>query len=713
MEINKVGADFFADNATGLSKEYDFNKDGTVNIEDYRIALIQLNDDDPDNDVKFSKAQLDVIFADVISNAQKTESSSNITEENAQSVASTLIEESKTSIIDPTTAKTFQELQTIGKQLSKCIKQCSELLPILNSQIETKQAELDEIQKEKDEQEKAYANVEEEVNSKSEELASKMAEVASRSESVSAKMAQNSSNVIAQCIQEYKQGEYPNQDLYSVITQKLGENSGESLAVSALRSAIGECGTLGEEIKSLCSDIENIVSDIRSITQKFNDKTTEMNTIKGLRNGVLDTSSRASAEYQKGYQKRLDLRQEIIDKYYVKGNGARDTSNPQLEQITKFLANGELDNLPFADAYAILQGIAGECGIGFSNGNITMPRFVYMKSESEITESEHAAMGIYNNLAAAINSHYASNSTGKVSKAGDADDDDADLDLDNLDDLAGATGDDDDGDVDAEKDDENTEEYLTSGEPTCLGTCTQSTCCDPMTFKNNGQTFHFISDNDNDGVFDGASEFLGAQNGWDEMVAYDTNGDGKVSGDELKNLKLVATNDENGQFTFMSAAEAGINEIDLSSYVDTEEKQVNGDVLQGTFDIKMNDGSVIQAQQTDDAAKNIQMNYANLFGTEIKDMTDEYEDNPFMDEFVETLNTTQTVSQSSYDIAKTDSSANAMIANANEQSEKNITSSSQTAKKEKDASDKQTAKEDKVAQEKQETKKNNKTNKLF
>ena len=55
-------------------------------------------------------------------------------------------------------------------------------------------------------------------------------------------------------------------------------------------------------------------------------------------------------------------------------------------KITEFLDNNELADLPFADAYAILQGMAGECGITFKDGNITMPTFVYMESESEITK---------------------------------------------------------------------------------------------------------------------------------------------------------------------------------------------------------------------------------------------------------------------------------------------------------------------------------------
>ena len=171
MEINKVGADFFADNAKGLSKEYDFNKDGTVNIEDYRIALIQLNDDDPDNDVKFTKEQLDSIFADVIAEAKKTEEASNITKDNAQEVAKDVVEEAKAGIVDPSTAKTFAELQTMGKQLSKYIKQCSELLPILNSQLDAMQEELEKIEEEKAEEEKKYSSVESKVNGKSDELA--------------------------------------------------------------------------------------------------------------------------------------------------------------------------------------------------------------------------------------------------------------------------------------------------------------------------------------------------------------------------------------------------------------------------------------------------------------------------------------------------------------------------------------------------------------
>jgi len=636
MEIGKINA--FADNTRKLSTDYDFNKDGTVDIQDYNFALLSLEDDDVDNDVELSKDELEVVFKDLISEDNKVNPDNvNVTQDNVTKLSQKVVADGAEKIVDPTTAKTFEELQEIGKNLSKIIKRCTKLLPFLNKQMELYNKELEKISKEKAEKEKEYEAASDKVEQKNALLSEKMAEVMSRQETATQEMKNNTRKIISDTITRYKNGEFEGQDLYSVITKNIANDSSGSFSAAELNSLVSDCGSLGEEIKTLCGDVENIVADIRNVTQRFNNVTGTLNALKDSRNGVIDTSSKASAEYQKGYQKRLDLRQEISSKY---GTGTAG--------LKAFLKSQESNTIPFGDAYSIMAEIAKGTGISFKDGNIIMPNFIYMESESEITDEERAQMKEFNAISDIINQKYGSNnnSSNPLAKTGDTEEADGADEVDDASEVDEPEDVDDDGQVNPDEEDvdvddeELDDDEFNTGEPTCLGTCTKSECCDPISFKQGDTSFHFVSDRDKDQIFDGASEFLGAKNGWEEMKAYDKNGDGKVNGAELEDLKLVAMNDTSGKYTFQSAAEAGIAEIDLNSYQKQDSKQVDGDMLRGTFSLIMNDGSVIQGEQTDDTAKNIENRYSTLFGANIMDLTETYEANPFMDDFQEKIDTT-------------------------------------------------------------------------
>lgn len=667
MEIGKINS--FADNTRKLSTEYDFNKDGTVDIQDYNFALLSLEDDDVDNDVELSKDELEVVFKDLISEDNKVNPDNvNVTKDNVTKLSENLVKDGSEKIIDPTTAKSFEELQEIGKNLSKIIKRCTKLLPFLNQQMEIYNKELEKIAKEKAEKEKEYEAAADKVERKNEELSEKMLEAMSKEETISEEIKKNTNKIISDTVARYKNGEYEGQDLYSVVTKNIANDSASSFSVSSLNSLISDCGTLGEEIKTLCGDVENIVADIRSVTQKFNSVTGTLNSLKDSRNGVINTSNRASAEYQKGYQKRLDLRQEISSKY---GTGTQG--------LKAFLNSEESSSIPFADAYAVMAEIAKGTGISFKDGNIIMPNFIWYESESEITDAERAQMNEFNAISDIINQKYGSNnnSSNPVTKAGDTEEADAAGEVDDAAQVDEPEDVDDDGQVNPDEEDldvddeELDEDEFNTGEPTCLGKCTQSKCCDPISFKQGDTSFHFVSDNDKDGIFDGPSEFLGAKNGWEEMKAYDKNGDGKINGAELNDLNLVAMNDTNGKYSFKSATDAGIAEIDLSSYTKENQKQVDGDMLRGTFSLKMQDGSVIQGEQTDDSAKNIENRYSTLFGANIADLTETYNANPFMDDFEEKIDTAaiKKTNEQEHDMLKKDSASSVNSAKTSANSE--------------------------------------------
>lgn len=136
---------------------------------------------------------------------------------------------------------------------------------------------------------------------------------------------------------------------------------------------------------------------------------------------------------------------------------------------------------------------------------------------------------------------------------------------------------------------------------------------DPVWFSLDGDKNHkysFVIDRDGDGTFSDASEFVGGSNStWlEDLRSLDTDGDGKLTGDELKALKLFGTDFTDGAavvedsnvydpyknasnnkydretttnvaYTMQSAASMGITEIDLNNL----DEQVNNS--QGTYDV--------------------------------------------------------------------------------------------------------------------------------
>ena len=126
-------------------------------------------------------------------------------------------------------------------------------------------------------------------------------------------------------------------------------------------------------------------------------------------------------------------------------------------------------------------------------------------------------------------------------------------------------------------------------------------CCDPIGFtKGEGDDkvkYDFIYD---DGNFDSTNDFLGAFGQWDEMTMLNTDGDSKVSAQELKdgNIKAVKTNADGTQEIVDILDEFGDDfSIDLDSYTqggshnavdqlaDFDNNGIMDQTLLGTFDV--------------------------------------------------------------------------------------------------------------------------------
>lgn len=115
---------------------------------------------------------------------------------------------------------------------------------------------------------------------------------------------------------------------------------------------------------------------------------------------------------------------------------------------------------------------------------------------------------------------------------------------------------------------------------------------DPLSFMLGNDQYSLIIDRDKNGTFDNTTEFIGGLDGtsWvEDLKALDTNNDNKLSGDELKELKLLrSTYEDNAQVTknedekflrsettiidngFTTAASLGIEELDFSAFLNED-----------------------------------------------------------------------------------------------------------------------------------------------
>ncbi len=125
-----------------------------------------------------------------------------------------------------------------------------------------------------------------------------------------------------------------------------------------------------------------------------------------------------------------------------------------------------------------------------------------------------------------------------------------------------------------------------------------ASCCDPIGFTDEeGVTYEFVVDKDNNGELSNFSEFLGSENFFDEMADLDADESGNVDNEELTNagVKVLVT-DADGNQTLKSIEEAFGGEdvsVNLGSYKEAADgaTAANGQTLLGNFDISIGDNT--------------------------------------------------------------------------------------------------------------------------
>lgn len=629
--VNGVnGVDYFK--TVELDATYDFNKDGTVDAQDYAVGYLYIQDDDESNDIQFTKEQLDAVFAGILASSDLQ--IPNTTDNEANSRAATIIKEINSGKYHPNLAQTLNELQTSGKKLSAYIKEAAELSKILEEQIPILQDKLADKQKELDLATTEYDGVAEEVNILTAQIQEDIAKELAKTEIEQMARKNESDRIIAKTIEDYKNGEYPNQNLQSILISKLSKGGWDT---TKLKTTLAEKQNL---IASRISKIEDLVSKIKEVTSAFNNINATLNLTIGNRVNILKTANTAAQQFQAGYQRRLDLRAAIIETYKTNPTANVDkhsAKNAQVISLQNFVDNREMDNMPLADAIAVIcgyeyvengqtievPGLFTGCGISYdkSKGKLSVP-----KGHGD------TAAHIYSRFIKSFKENYGEDATTF--------------------DVYDPTP--------------------PGGEPDPPNVKRT----DPISFTKGDVTYDFVTDRDGDGTFDDATEFLGAKNGWAEMKALDTNKDGIIMGKELNNLNMLAINNQNGQYNFVNAKDVGITSINLNTYQEINQEQNNHDILAGTFKINLDD-EIIEGKHTLDTQQNLDIKYSTAFGSEADDQTDMYKLNPFKNAFQQTIETPKIVAKNEIAIEQgtrtidkiIDSSEKKILATAQEESE--------------------------------------------
>lgn len=169
---------------------------------------------------------------------------------------------------------------------------------------------------------------------------------------------------------------------------------------------------------------------------------------------------------------------------------------------------------------------------------------------------------------------------------------------------------------------------------------------DPMTFQQDNTTYTFLAKGAlDDKSFNGTKDLLGAnsEDGMSEWAAFDTDGNGKIDGDELKNVFLMKnvqkesshdkasitdTNTVDFTVNFMSAADLGITEIayknteknpDAVDTTNSGKKNINKSEILSNFKITTDGTKLdkdITAQQTKVTDDYLKVFYKQLANTE-------------------------------------------------------------------------------------------------
>lgn len=135
---------------------------------------------------------------------------------------------------------------------------------------------------------------------------------------------------------------------------------------------------------------------------------------------------------------------------------------------------------------------------------------------------------------------------------------------------------------------------------------------DPIGWREGDTNFLFTIDRNGDGKFNGPEEFVGAENGWNEMIAADANSDGTLTAEEMATAGFsVMENNQaltgGGTYGWNGVVESGVGSIDLNSYKEMEaikSENLNGNTRKAEFTMTVNGENVLGKQTENQEAYN-------------------------------------------------------------------------------------------------------------
>ena len=571
--------------AQAILSDYDFDGNGQITYNDYWSYK-----GTKQSTIEFSAEEIkawEVIF--LIENEGELPSSS-INETNATNFLNNQLGVPQ----DPSNAKTLNELQSMGKSLTSYIRNCTELVETFDEMLKVHQENLDNLAAQKKLVEARYQEKAAIVKQKEQDLKTTIKQAIDKNNQWAEEKQKRCDKIVEQCVVDYKNGKLDGTSLSAELSFRLYKDGFANGAFTG--NNIYEIQACGNSIYNLCSDLASLTQDIRDINTQYNNEVSLFNVIKANRTSTIQLGQTATKLYESGYQRRLDMRNELYTKYHKTCTAKKkhNMNNEQLQMLKQFLNNGELKNMPLTDAWAVVKETFDDCGIELKdNGSMVVPKGHGTEAKAVYQEFINQMRDLFN--------------IADVTRSGTDEDDEEDF----------ATG----------------ETNVAMGSK--AGDTKRN---DPIGFVKDNISYNFIIDRDNNGKFDNQSEFLGAKKGWAEIKAFDLDKNGIIEEEELAGMQLLAIDNETGQYTFVNAKDAGVEAIDLNSYKASKKRQVNNNILAGTFNITV-DGDIISGKQTYDSAKNLKNNFGMVYGSEIADLADDYRENPFAEEFVEEVNT--------------------------------------------------------------------------
>ena len=471
----------------------------------------------------------------------------------------------------------------------------------IDRQIQQLQALLDEIQAEIDDlyNQQKYAN--DEMNQLINDLDEESYQASKQQDKNIKEQQDLVSAATDEAFNAYMRGDIEKEEIPSFIAAKVGKSN--SSGGTAMQGHLDAMDAKGQKITSLSNKIAGMLDSINEYKAKYQTSEASLELLKKLKTKIPTKKTRGDIEtdiarpYFSPSQEALG--DKLIDAFKVQGEGDKNSkNNPATVKLNEALTNAnvtvdetrkaQLDAMsPEEKAAAVeacdtnkytalelmyLSGMdmyqaASAIGTVFSEANV---KYNTSNGSLSVPYGHDGAKDIYNELISQYKTLWNGN---------------------------------------AEEGSDDTTETPASKRT------------DPIGWRDGDTNYMFAIDRNGDNIFDGANEFLGAENGWAEVTALDANGDGTLTAEEAAagNVFVVDVNQalkDGGLYGFNGAAEAGFQSLDLSSYKEIDDLKninINGNKRTAEFNMKVN-GQTVIGKQTENTQEYNETFYGHMAG---------------------------------------------------------------------------------------------------